>query len=389
MNSHDQSQELLEFPVYARLDLEIVSGKGMRVTDKHGREYLDFYGGHATALLGHSPDKLVDTLQTQASQLMFQTNLVELDIRKTAIESLVALTPASLSRVFLVNSGAEAVENALRLAFKTTRRKKVVALKGSFHGRTAAAGAVTHGAVGNWYEFPSTPFAVEFIEPNDSDALARVLDDSVAALIVEPIQGVAGAFDLSPDFMRAARKLTKSSGACFIADEVQCGMGRSGFAFAIEAYDVVPDILVTAKGLAGGFPAGAVLTSPQLADQLKLGSMGTTFGGGPMACAMIKGVCDTISEPEFLHQVKVTSKLIQETCCVGPVVDIQGMGLLLGLRTKTLAKEVLASLRANGILAGGAADPHIVRLMPPLIANSDDVLALANALQEVAPCKTS
>ncbi|MFT7619512.1 MAG: acetylornithine/N-succinyldiaminopimelate aminotransferase [Planctomycetota bacterium] len=374
---------MAEFPVYSRLDLEIVSGSGMTVTDSSGRTYLDFYGGHAAALLGHSPANLVAALGAQADQLMFQTNLVDLKIRKSAIHALLSLAPDSLTRVFLVNSGAEAVENALRLAFKITKRKKVVALKGSFHGRTAAAGAVTWGAVEKWYEFPNTPFEVEFVEPNDTQALANALDDTVAALIVEPIQGVAGAFDLSADYLREARQLTRDRGVQLIADEVQCGMGRSGYVFAFEAADIVPDILVTAKGLAGGFPAGAVITSAELADQLGVGSMGTTFGGGPLACAMIKVVCDTLSDPNFLERVKSVSRLIRESCRVGPVVDIQGGGLLLGLRTRGLAKDVLKSLRDRGVFAGGAADPHVVRLMPPLIAGAEDVKALAQALMEI------
>ncbi len=372
-----------EFPVYSRLDLEIVSGSGMKVTDDRGQDYIDFYGGHAAALLGHSPPFLVAALHKQASALLFQTNLVDVGIRQRAIAAILALTPVGIERAFLVNSGSEAVENALRLAFTATKRKKVVALTSSFHGRTAGAAAVTHGAMPNWYGFPRTPFDVEFVAPGDEDALSDAVGGETAALIVEPIQGVAGARDLADSFLQHARAVTREQGACLIVDEVQSGMGRSGSYFAIEAADVEPDILVSAKGLAGGFPAGAVMTTARLADQLSPGAMGSTFGGGPLAAAMIVAVCDALHDGTILANVRDVSRLIRTTCCHGCVESIQGRGLLLGLRTKPPAVDVLDHLRSRHILAGSAADPHVVRLMPPLVATFADVELLSQALLEM------
>jgi len=386
-----------EFPVYSRLDLEIVAGNGSRVTTRDGRELIDFYGAHAVAALGYRHPEMLRAIVGQAEELLFQTNLVEVEVRQQACEALARLAPGDLDRVFLVNSGAEANENALRLAFhhtafhhtasrQTTRgpsRTGVVVLEGGFHGRTAAAGACSQGALEAWYAFPRTPFDVARVSRDDPQALAAAVDDNTAAVILEPVQGLAGAIDLDVEMLRAAKAATERHGALLIADEVQCGMGRTGTAFAIEAAGVVPDILTTAKGLAGGFPAGAVIASARLADAVPKGAMGTTFGGGPMACACMLTVIETLNQPGFMQRVADLGERIRSTCQVGPVVDIQGRGLLLGLRCDRPARDVLEQLRGRGILAGGAGDPEIVRLMPPLTVGDAEVEALRQALDGI------
>jgi len=380
----DEARWLL--PVYAHTPVEPVRGDGALIYTRDGRELIDFYGGHAVALLGYRHPRLLAALGKQAAELFFQSNSVPLAVRARAAERLVRFGPVGLTRAFLVNSGAEANENALRLAFRSfpqkAGRSRVVALEGAFHGRTAAAAAVSHKAE-KWYGFPRPPFDVTFVPRGDLGALARALTPQTAALIVEPIQGLAGAVDLGAAYLSAARELTRAAGALLIFDEVQCGMGRTGHPFAAQAYAVTPDLLTTAKGLAGGFPAGAVLATDAVAAGLGNGDLGSTFGGGPMACALIETVIDTIQSEKLLSRVRTLSRLIRETCKVGPVQSIQGEGFLLGLRVSRPAKDVVRELMDFGILAGTSGDPHVVRLLPPLVLEAAHVGTLAKALSEI------
>jgi acetylornithine/N-succinyldiaminopimelate aminotransferase len=372
-------------PVYAQLDLHPVSGEGAWLRLACGRRILDLYGGHAVAALGYGHPRLVAALREQVQRLTFQSNLLPLELRARACEALARFAPPGLDRVFLVNSGAEANENALKLAFRTPGRRRVVAVEGGFHGRTAAAAAVTWGSEA-WYGFPQLPFEVSFVSPWDPAALAHKLGADTAALIVEPVQGVAGALDLPVAFLAAAREATRKAGALLIFDEVQCGMGRTGRPFAADYFGITPDIITTAKGLGGGFPAGALITSPEIASGLKIGELGTTFGGGPMACVAIETVLAVIRDEGLLENVRARSGQIRETCLVGPVQAIQGAGFLLGLVCSRPAREIQAELIAeHDILAGTSADPRVLRLLPPLTLEPEHVARLAAALAEIAP----
>ena len=368
--------------VYPMLPFTPVRGVGVWLENAAGRRILDLYGGHAVAALGYGHRDLSETLARQSRDLVFQTNALPLKIRDEAAEKLAAFGPPGLGRVFFVNSGAEANENALRLALKVTGRTKVVAMEGSFHGRTAAAAAVTHGSE-KWYGFPRTPFDVQFVPRNDAKALAAAVDSSTAALIIEPVQGLAGAFDFAPEFLHAARAACDKAGALYIIDEVQTGMGRLGAPFGAQLHNVRPDLLTVAKGLGGGFPCGAVLMPNSIASDLKPGALGTTFGGGPVACAAIKTVIEVIERDKLLANVRDVSATIRATCKVGPVQSIQGQGFLLGLRTKPKAAAVRDALLARDILVGTSADPHVVRLLPPLILSTEHVQRLASALKEL------
>jgi acetylornithine/succinyldiaminopimelate/putrescine aminotransferase len=305
-------------------------------------------------------------------------------IRDQAADALAEFAPAGLDRVFFVNSGAEANENALKLAIRLTGRNKVVAIEHSFHGRTAAAAAVTWGAKSSWYGFPRTPMDVQFVPRDDVAALHAAVDKDTAAVIVEPVQGLAGAYDLSPEFIEATRTATASAGALLILDEVQTGMGRLGEPFGAQLYDVTPDLLTTAKGLAGGLPAGAVIMTNDIAQQLHAGELGTTFGGAPLACAAIAAVIGVIRDENLLANVRACSQLIMRECVTGPVTRIQGHGFLLGLHCTARAAHVRDALLERNILTGTSADPHILRLLPPLVLEASQVETLAAALKEVA-----
>lgn len=368
--------------VYPTLPFTPVKGQGPWLEDADGRKVLDFYGGHAVAALGYGHSGLTEAICRQAQALHFQSNVLPLAVRDEAAEKLAGFAPAGLDRVFFVNSGAEANENALRLALTMTGRTKVVAVEHGFHGRTAAAAAVTWGSK-KWYGFPRAPFDVVFVPRNDVAAMHAAVDEKTAAVIVEPVQGLAGAFDLATDFLRAARQACDRQDALLILDEVQTGVGRLGAPFGADLYRVHPDLLTTAKGVGGGFPCGAVLMTPTIASRLAPGQLGTTFGGGPLASAAIIATLETIEREGLIENVKTLSALIRETCVVGPVHGVQGQGFLLGLKTTPPAAKVRDALLERNILTGTSTDPHVLRLLPPLILEREHVEMLAAALKEL------
>lgn len=371
---------LREFPVYKRLGITIERGEGVHVFDDAGRSYLDLYGGHATAVLGYGHPALLDALSHQARTLFFQSNAVDVPVRREALDALGAIAPEGLTAAFFVNSGAEANENALRLALRITGRPVVVALEHAFHGRTAAAAACTAGSE-PWYGFPQRPFEVRVVPRDDPAALRAAVDHNVAAVIAEPVQGVAGAVALDRPFLRAVREACDAAGALFIADEVQSGMGRSGAPFAVQRAQVAPDLLTMGKGLAGGFPAAGILARPAIAEACHAGDLGSTFGGGPLAMALVAAVARTLVAEDLCANARARFEQIAAECVRGPVTEVQGAGLLVGLRTTRRAAEVVAGLREHGIITGGAADPHVVRLLPPLTIGPEHVQQLAVALE--------
>jgi len=367
-------------PVFAQYPIEIVSADGVWLTTGDGRRILDLYGGHAVAALGYGHPGWIAALERQAKSVVFQSNAVPMEVRSRAARRLVEFSGLPLTTVFFVNTGAEANENAIKLALRITGRSEIVALEGSFHGRTAAAGAVTWGAAAKWYGFPRTPFDVQFAPRRDAPALVDKVTARTAAVIVEPVQGVGGAFDMGREYLAALRARCDETGALLIFDEVQCGMGRTGHPFAANLYGVVPDMITTAKALGAGFPVGALLMGARAAAVLKPDVLGTTFGGGPLACAVVEAVIDAIESEGLLENVRRISKLIRETCVTGPVTGTQGEGFLLGLRTSRPASEVQSALLARDILAGTSADPHVLRLLPPFTLGDSHVALLCDAL---------
>jgi acetylornithine/succinyldiaminopimelate/putrescine aminotransferase len=372
--------------VFAQYPLEVASAAGVWLTNSRGERVLDLYGGHAVAALGYDHPGFTAALTRQAHSCQFQSNAVAMAVRERAAARLVSFAQLPLPSVFLVNSGAEANENALKIALRTTGRAHVAAIEGAFHGRTAAAGAVTFGAREKWYGFPRTPFDVSFIPRGAAaEVIAAQVTERTAAVIVEPVQGLAGAIDLGAPFLSALRQRCDAVGACLIFDEVQSGMGRTGAPFAANLYGVTPDLLSSAKALGNGFPCAALMLSAPLAASLRPESLGTTFGGGPLACAAIEAVIEALESERLLEQVRHIGAYIRAQCLVGPVTAHQGAGLLIGLRTRRPAKEVQAELLECGILAGTASDAHIVRLLPPYILQEEHVDMLRDALAELPP----
>lgn len=366
-------------PVYGQLPFNPVRAAGCDILTDDGRRILDLYGGHAVAALGYGHPVLTAAIARQSTELLFQSNAVALDIRALAAERLIGVAPTGLARVFLVNSGAEANENALRMALVASGRTRVLAIEHGFHGRTAAAGAVTWNSA-KWYGFPYRPMDVDFIPRNDAAAAAEMIDERVAAVIFEPVQGVAGAFDLSAEFIDALREATRRCGALLIADEVQSGMGRSGHFFAVQHFGVEPDLLTAAKGLGGGIPCGAVLVGSAIASRFGVGDLGTTFGGAPVAAAAISAVIETIQSDGLLANVRERELQIRAECMTGPVTAIRGLGLLLGLVCDRPAVEVRDHLLDHDILTGTSTDPRILRILAPLILEAQHVTQLADVL---------
>jgi acetylornithine/succinyldiaminopimelate/putrescine aminotransferase len=369
--------------VFAQYPLPVVSAAGVWLNIRDGRRVLDLYGGHAVAALGYGHPGWTRALTEQARSCQFQTNAVPMDVRLRAADRLVRFAGLGLDTVFFINSGAEANENALKMAFRMTGRAQVVALEHGFHGRTAAAGAVTWGAAQKWYGFPRAPFEVSFLPRGDFAAIAQQVTGQTAAVIVEPVQGLGGAFDLGAQYLQALRERCDATGAALIFDEVQCGVGRTGYPFAANMYGVTPDMITTAKALGNGFPCAALLMSDRVAAALKMDALGTTFGAGPLACAAIEAVIEAIESEKLLEQVRRVGAYVRSTCIVGPVIAHQGAGHLTGLRTSRPAKDVQRELLERNILAGTSSDAHVLRLLAPFILEEQHVDLLRDALLSI------
>jgi acetylornithine/succinyldiaminopimelate/putrescine aminotransferase len=370
-------------PVYPPMPVRPVRGHGSWLIDEDGAEWLDAYGGHAVASTGHSHPEVVRAISAQAEQLLFYSTAVPLPQREALADKLAELCPEPLGRVFLCNSGAEANENALHLARRHTGRQTIVTVRGGWHGRTAATLACTDGAR---YEEAARRAGVPLsrkVPFDDVAALEAAVDDGVAAVLVEPIQGFAGARDCSLDFLAAARRVCDDRGAVLLFDEVQCGVGRCGAFAAAEAVGVTPDALTFAKGLAGGLPIGAVVATPALTESLAIGDLGSTFGGGPVPCAAALANIAVIERDGLIaNAVAVGEHLTQGARGLG-VRKVSGRGLLLGLHLGRPATEVQRALFARRILTGTATDPQVLRLLPPLSFSIPEADLLLAGLREV------
>ena len=372
-----------QVPTYAKPDLVLVEGRGCYVTDVEGRTYLDLYGGHAVALLGHSHPRLVEALRLQASRLLFYSNLVYNDVRAAAVARVAALAPEGLRKVFLCNSGSEANETALKIARKHTGRRRVVAMREGFHGRTLGSLSATGLEA---YRDPAYPLAPDhdFVPYGDVAAAQGAVRDDVAAVLLEPIPSMGGIRVADGAYFQGLRALCDRTGALLIFDEVQTGFGRTGRAFFGEHVGVTPDLITGAKGMAGGFPAGCVLVREDLAARIRPGEQGTTFGGGPLASAAIAAVAQAIVEEDLAARAERVGAILQLSLeTLGGVERVDGLGLMLGVTLDRDAKPVIQGLRESGILVGGSSLPRQIRLLPPLVLTEDEAATVAPTLAAV------
>jgi acetylornithine/N-succinyldiaminopimelate aminotransferase len=370
-------------PVYAQFPVIPVRGRGSWLIDENGAEWLDAYGGHAVAATGHCHPEVVRAVTEQAAELLFYSTAVRHPLREALAEKLVDLCPEPLARVFLCNSGAEANENALHLARRHTGRQAIVSISGGWHGRTAATLACTDGIR---YEEAASRSGIPLshkVPFDDVGALESAVDAMVAAVIVEPVQGFAGARDCSPDFLAAARRICSEHGALLIFDEVQCGVGRCGAFTAAESFGVTPDLLTFAKGLAAGLPIGAVIATEDIGASLTLGDLGSTFGGGPLPCAAALANIGIIEKEHLIENAVDVGRYCTEGALKANVRRVSGKGLLLGLHLGRPAAEVQRALFEHRILTGAATDSEVLRLLPPLSFSRDEADILLGGLEDV------
>lgn len=364
---------------YAQFPLRLVSGRGARVVADDGREYWDFYGGHAVALLGHSHPAVTAAISAQARTLAFYSNAVPLEIRDRAANELAEFAPEPLKRVFFCNSGAEANENALKLALQFSGRTRIAALSSAFHGRTLLALAATDGAKlhrGVEHALCSTVR----LPPNDIGALGELSED-VAAMILEPVQSMAGVIELTPEYLVALRARCDGLGIVLIYDEVQTGMGRLGVPLAAGRHGVLPDMVTLAKGLGNGVPIGALLIARSLAERIGPGDLGSTFGGGPLACAALLAVLGVLRQEDLVNHAARIGTYAREHFVGGVVTEVRGRGCLLGLRMRRPAKEIQHQLLERGFIVGTSGPADVVRLLPPLNTPAAALHELAVALR--------
>ncbi|MBL0313865.1 MAG: aminotransferase class III-fold pyridoxal phosphate-dependent enzyme [Holophagaceae bacterium] len=367
-------------PTYAAYPFPILKGHGDRVFDDDGIAYWDFYGGHCVCATGHCHPTVVDAISAQAGELIFYATAARIPLRDQAAHALVEFADGPAS-VFFCNSGAEAVENALKVALKLTGRKAFLAFEGSFHGRTLLALSVTDDAnLRKDYEDFLVP--TTFLPFGDMGALDAVDFTTFAAVILEPIQSMAGVKTTDMAWFQAVRTKCDTAGTILIFDEVQTGFGRLGKPFAAHVYGVQSDITTCAKSIASGIPMGALLLSGKVASQLKPGDLGSTFGGGPIACAALLATLSVIHSEGLMERAQEASRLIQSGSAGTVVSAVQGEGLLLGLRVGSQAGALKKFLQSKRILVGGSGDPGVLRLMPPLNLSDEAIQALVDTIHE-------
>lgn len=368
------------FPVYPLFDINIVKGKGCHVWDENGQEYLDLYGGHAVISIGHCHPHYVEMLTQQLNTLGFYSNSVINKLQEQLAERLGKVCGYPDYQLFLINSGAEANENALKLASFHTGRKRILAAGKAFHGRTSLAVEATDNP--KIVAPVNANGHVTFLPLNDLDAFTDELKKGdVAAVIVECIQGVGGIRMATKAFMQGLRKVCDEVGTLLICDEIQCGYGRSGKFFAHQHLDVKPDIITCAKGIGNGFPMGAVLISPNI--PATYGMLGTTFGGNHLACTAALAVLDVIENEHLVENAaKVGSFLLDELNklkATNPhIVDVRGEGLMIGIEYDEPIKDFRNKLVHEKHMFTGAASTNILRLLPPLSLSMEEAkLALS------------
>jgi acetylornithine aminotransferase/acetylornithine/N-succinyldiaminopimelate aminotransferase len=387
------SQNILELEdryqlaTYKKMPIVAERGEGVWLYTSNGERYLDLYGGHAVAGTGHSHPHVVAAIQAQAERLLFYSNLVYSQARARAAEKLVAIAPPGLTKAFFCNSGTEANENAMRMARMATGRQNIITFSGGFHGRTADAISATF--LGKYRELgkPNVPGHLQ-AEFGDIASVRVLADESVAAIMLEPIQSMAGVRMAAPGFYAALRELCDQQGIVLIYDEVQTGVGRTGqwfFAGSEAGATVVPDIITLAKALGSGIPVGACLVTEKIASHIKENDLGTTFGGGMIAMAAVTATLEAIEHDGMLENVRtVEAHLRQRLAEVTEVESVRGQGFLLGLQFRGPAARIHKALLERKIITGTSSDPNVLRLLPPLCLQKQEVDLFVDTLQEIS-----
>lgn len=369
------------FDVYSLFDIEPVRGEGSYVFTEDGTRYLDLYGGHAVISIGHAHPTYVKAISDQVSRLGFYSNSVHNSLQEQFAQKLGKASGYDDYSLFLCNSGAEANENAIKLASFTTDRKKILAFSHSFHGRTSGAVAATDNSK------IVSPFNatdnVEFCELGDIEtAREKLSSKEFAAAIIEGIQGVAGIRVPDDEFLRQLKALTKETGTLLILDEIQSGYGRSGKFFAHQYAGIRPDIITCAKGIANGFPMGAVLISPAI--EARKGMLGTTFGGNHLACAAAIAVLEVMEQENLIENAAETGEyLLNELKRIPALKDVRGRGLMIGFDIEGSASDLRKKLLFDKKIFTGGAGASTVRLLPALGLSKDQADTFLNAIKEL------
>lgn len=379
-------EEKFQLATYKKMPIVAERGQGVWLYDRYGEKYLDLYGGHAVAGTGHSHPHVVAAIAEQAEKLLFYSNLVNSEVRARAAEKLVSTAPEPLTRVFFCNSGTEANENAMRMARLASGRENVITFSGGFHGRTADSISATF--LGKYRELgrPNVPGHLE-AEFGDIESVRKVADETVAAIMLEPIQSMAGVRTTSPQFFRDLRRVCDERGIALIYDEVQTGVGRTGewfFAGSELGGGIVPDVITLAKALGSGIPVGACLVSEKIAARIKENDLGTTFGGGMIAMAAVTATLEAIENDSMLENVKeVEAHLRNRISEVPEVIQVRGLGFLLGLEFADKAAPIYNGLLERKVITGTSSDPVVLRLLPPLCLRPSEVDLFIEELKTV------
>lgn len=378
------SEEQFQVATYAKMNIAAERGEGVWVYTSEGEKYLDLYGGHAVCATGHCHPHVVEAIKKQSEKLLFYSNLVYSEIRAQVAEKLVSVAPESLTKAFFCNSGTEANENAMRMARFFTARENIVTFSGGFHGRTADSISATF--LGKYREIgkPNVPGHIK-AEFGDLNSVRAVADETVAAIMLEPIQSMAGVAEAAPEFFIGLREICDERGICLIFDEVQTGVGRTGswfFGGSEAAGGVVPDIITLAKSLGSGVPVGACLVNDRISAKIKTNDLGTTFGGGMLAMAAVLATLEAIEQDEMLENARNIENYLREHLKeIQGAVALRGKGCLLGIEFAEEAKNVHARLLENKIITGTSSDARVLRLLPPLCVKIEEIKLLIDALQ--------
>ncbi|MCB9637395.1 MAG: aspartate aminotransferase family protein [Myxococcales bacterium] len=377
-------EERYQLKTYKKFPFALAKGEGAWVTTTEGDRYLDLYGGHAVVSTGHCHPHVVKAIQEQAASLMFYSNLVYHETRAQAAAMLAQAAPEGLEHVFFVNSGAEANDNALKLARHYSGKLDIISFEGGFHGRTTATLSAT-GSTKYRDAFPPKITQHHFVPFGDLAAVeALFAQHEIGGVLLEPIQSMAGVKMADASFYQGLRALCDQHGALLIYDEVQTGFGRTGEQlFFAPRFGVIPDLITLAKGIASGVPMGALLLRKRYAEQINYGDLGTTFGGGPLASAALKATLEVIQQEDLLgHVARESAYLREQLLGIDGVQEVLGMGFLMGIRFASTASVVQKKLLAKKIITGLSDDPEVMRLLPPLILARPEIDLFLQTLKD-------